>query len=67
MAEKTLVLDSQDLRAICEYFGIDYDGTGITGALVEIADGEYCSCELTTDNKPYLIDAVYRDVGWFKE
>lgn len=55
-----LLLDPQDIIAVCEDLGISAEG--ITGAVVEIEDGEYKSVWLTDYASPARLDARYFEV-----
>lgn len=61
IALTTLIVDSQDIKAILEHtpncLGYDQDTT--TGALIEIKDGDYTEVWLTDYRQPYLDSAVY--------
>jgi hypothetical protein len=61
--EEILVTDSQEIKAICDYYGIPV--LDITGALVIVGDGEYESAKFTIDSRPYLINAKYSDISFF--
>lgn len=56
-----LLTDSQDLQALSEYFPNE-DWDEITGALVEIGEGEYTSVKVTESSTPYLTDAYFRTI-----
>lgn len=57
----TLLTDSQDLKALSEHFPNE-DWGEITGALVEIGEGEYTSVKVTESSTPYRTDAYFRTI-----
>ena len=54
----TLLTDSQDLDALCDYYPI-IDRDLITGAIVAVEDGDYSEVYITESDKPYEIYADY--------
>ena len=58
-----LLVDSQDIQAVCEYFGIPT--IDITGAMVDIEDGEYVNVLMTSSSRPYSVDADYKPVQYW--
>ena len=55
--EGDLVLDSQDIAAVLESIGSNE--TDITGAVVQLVDGEYLEVWLTDSSRPYHVNALY--------
>lgn len=60
----TLVTDAQELDGVyssvyreCWQWGFDRED--ITGALVQVGDGDYSEVWITTSHKPYDIYAMY--------
>jgi hypothetical protein len=62
--KEQLILDSQDLAFLCEYFGIPADNE-ITGTLVVVNDGDYESVKFTSASAPFATYAQYHDVIWW--
>ena len=52
-----LVLDSQDIAAVLESIGSNE--TDITGAVVQLVDGDYSAVWLTDSSRPYHVNALY--------
>lgn len=62
----TLVLDSQDIKSIANYAAIEEQYIDdITGAIVEMGDGDYNEIWFTEDNRPYDLDAIYRHPSYW--
>ncbi len=62
-SEYQLMQDSQDLKAVLDYYGIK--SIEITGALVLVRDGEYISVWFTEDNEPYSLYADYHQPSYY--
>jgi hypothetical protein len=60
-----LVTDSQDVKAVCDAVGVDYDANGVTGALVKVGEGEYEDVWLTDSARPFDNSAHYMPVSYF--
>lgn len=59
-ARFTLLQDSQDIAALCESIGLNVDR--VSGALVDIDNGDYVEVWVTCYRAPYAIDSVYECV-----
>lgn len=63
----TLIQNDTDLAAVLDYVGIDPEyRDDITGALVEVLDGEYGEVWLTEDAAYYDLSAVYRPLSFYR-
>ena len=62
----TLILDSQDLDSLCEYFPI-LPREDITGAIVTVVDGEYNEVYLTESSRPYELNADYNPISYYQK
>lgn len=65
----TLLTDSQGVTAIVEHIGLtpeDCNLDRITGAIVEVLDGDYGEIWLTTSSAPYSMDAYYNTPDYWK-
>src|SRR3990167_10132171 len=58
----TYVTESQDLEAIIGYFGLTKYAEDITGAIVEINNGEYINAYFTESSQPYNLSSFYAHV-----
>lgn len=55
--------DSQNVNAICDYFGLNSDH--ITGVIVKIDNGDYIEAYFTESSAPYSIYAKYHSIDYY--
>jgi len=58
-----LITDSQDVQAVCEYFGVPV--MDITGVMCNIGQGEYSNVLMTSSSRPYSVDADYKPLQYW--
>lgn len=63
----TLIQTSQDLDAVLDYVGIDPEyREDITGAVVEVLDGEYGEVWFTESAAYYDLSAMYYPLSFYR-
>lgn len=61
-----MVSDSQEIQALCENFTF-LPADEITGALLNIKDGDYGEVYVTESSRPYSLDAIYHPLDYYLE
>lgn len=65
----SLILDSQEIKHICNDVGLDMDENNITGLVVYLDESgaDYKMAYVTESDAPYSLTAIYRPLPYYRE
>jgi hypothetical protein len=65
-SEYGFFMDSQDIKTVCEFVGLDEEyKKDITGVVVVLKDGEYLAVWLSESNRPYALSSTYHPLPYY--